>query len=97
MEDSIFKSFILIPRTCSSLNIFKYWYKEFITLLKAITDAKIEYGDTNGNIDYDRLSKEKQEEMTRTLMTMQPYFDKLNGEKSSKEVLTPGKYKVEFQ
>lgn len=30
-------------------------------------------------------------------MTMQPYFDKLNGEKSSKEVLTPGKYKVEFQ
>ncbi|MGG2065922.1 DUF3600 domain-containing protein [Bacillus sp. S14(2024)] len=68
-------------------------YKEFTTLLKVITNAKIEYGDKNGNIDYDQLSQEKQEEMTKTLMEIQPYFDKLNGEKSSKEVLTSDEYK----
>ncbi|SFC91846.1 protein of unknown function [Bacillus sp. 491mf] len=68
-------------------------YTEFTTLLKAITDAKMKYGDANGNIDYDQLSQEKQEEMMRAYMVIQPYFDKLNGEKSSKEVLTPEEFK----
>ena len=68
-------------------------YKEFTTLLKGLLDAKMKYGDANGNIDYDQLSQEKQEEMVKALMVMQPYFDKLNGEKSSKEVLTHEEYK----
>lgn len=68
-------------------------YKEFTALLKGLLDAKMKYGDANGNIDYDQLSQEKQEEMMKASMVIQPYFDKLNGEKSSKEVLTPEEYK----
>ncbi|MDP7977871.1 DUF3600 domain-containing protein [Bacillus sp. WLY-B-L8] len=68
-------------------------YKEFTTLLKGLLDTKMKYGDANGNIDYDQLSQEKQEEMMKASMVIQPYFDKLNGEKSSKEVLTPEEFK----
>ncbi len=35
----------------------------------------------------------QQEEMMKASMVIQPYFDKLNGEKSSKEVLTPEEFK----
>ena len=68
-------------------------YTEFTTLLKGLLDAKMKYGDANGNIDYDQLSQEKQEEMMKAYMVIQPYFDKLNGEKSSKEVLTSEEFK----
>ncbi|MGG2015476.1 DUF3600 domain-containing protein [Bacillus sp. S10(2024)] len=68
-------------------------YTEFTTLLKVLLDAKMKYGDANGNIDYDQLSQEKQEEMMKASMVIQPYFDKLNGEKSSKEVLTSEEFK----
>ncbi|WP_242225198.1 DUF3600 domain-containing protein [Bacillus cereus group sp. BfR-BA-01380] len=68
-------------------------YKEFTVLLKELLDTKMKYGDANGNIDYDQLSQEKQEEMMKASMVIQPYFDKLNGKKSSKEVLTPEEYK----
>ncbi|HDX9577116.1 TPA: DUF3600 domain-containing protein [Bacillus pseudomycoides] len=68
-------------------------YKEFTILLKGLLDAKMKYGDANGNIDYDQLSQEKQEEMMKAYTVIQPYFDKLNGEKSSKEVLTPEEFK----
>ncbi|MDZ5609635.1 DUF3600 domain-containing protein [Bacillus pseudomycoides] len=68
-------------------------YKKFTKLLTVITDAKLECGDSNGNIDYDQLSVVKKEELQKGLMEIQPYFDKLNGEKSSKEVLTPEEYK----
>ncbi|PGB01531.1 DUF3600 domain-containing protein [Bacillus toyonensis] len=63
-------------------------YEEFTKELKKLTNAKLEYGDSNGNIDYDQLSPEKREEMKKISMGLQPYFDKLNGHKSSKEVLT---------
>ncbi|EEM84075.1 ECF-type sigma factor negative effector [Bacillus thuringiensis serovar huazhongensis BGSC 4BD1] len=67
-------------------------YEEFTKELKKLTDAKLAYGDSNGNIDYDQLSSAKKEEMKRIEMELQPYFDKLNGHKSSKEVLTPEEY-----
>ncbi|MFB6730678.1 DUF3600 domain-containing protein [Bacillus mobilis] len=63
-------------------------YEEFTKELKKLTNAKLAYGDSNGNIDYDQLSPGKREEMKNLSMSLQPYFDKLNGHKSSKEVLT---------
>ncbi|MEH7458968.1 anti-sigma factor [Bacillus pseudomycoides] len=68
-------------------------YEEFTKHLKKLTNAKLEYGDSNGNIDYDQLSPAKKEEMKKVSMELQPYFDKLNGHKSSKEVLTSEEYK----
>ncbi|MBO1626811.1 DUF3600 domain-containing protein [Bacillus arachidis] len=68
-------------------------YEEFTKLLKGLANAKLEYGDSNGNIDYDQVSATKKEELEKRLMAIQPYFDKLNGEKSSKEVLTSEEYK----
>ncbi|PFE14826.1 DUF3600 domain-containing protein [Bacillus cereus] len=67
-------------------------YEEFTTELKKLTNAKLAYGDSNGNIDYDQLSPGKREEMKNLSMSLQPYFDKLNGHKSSKEVLTQGEF-----
>ncbi|MBJ8069333.1 MULTISPECIES: DUF3600 domain-containing protein [Bacillus] len=67
-------------------------YEEFTKELKKLTNAKLEYGDSNGNIDYDQLSPAKKVELKKVEMELQPYFDKLNGHKSSKEVLTPEEY-----
>ncbi|HEK9103032.1 DUF3600 domain-containing protein [Bacillus pfraonensis] len=67
-------------------------YEEFTKHLKKLTNAKLTYGDSNGNIDYDQLSPAKKEEMKKIVMVLQPYFDKLNGDKSSKEVLTSKEY-----
>ncbi|MEW9669865.1 DUF3600 domain-containing protein [Ammoniphilus sp. 3BR4] len=63
-------------------------YDEFKTLVKAVTSAKMEYGNKNGDIDYDHLPKEKIDEIKKAKAAIQPYFDELNGEKSTKEVLT---------
>ncbi|MED2914839.1 DUF3600 domain-containing protein [Bacillus sp. AR8-1] len=63
-------------------------YEEFTKELKKLTNAKLAYGDSNGNIDYDQLSPAKKEELKKVVMELHPYFDKLNGHKSSKEVLT---------
>ncbi|TCW55273.1 uncharacterized protein DUF3600 [Bacillus thuringiensis] len=63
-------------------------YEEFTKELKKLANAKLAYGDSNGNINYDQLSPGKREEMKNLSMSLQPYFDRLNGHKSSKEVLT---------
>ncbi|AVR31905.1 hypothetical protein FORC60_2024 [Bacillus cereus] len=67
-------------------------YEEFTKELKKLTNAKLTYGDSNGNIDYDQLLPAKKEELKKVVMELHPYFDKLNGHKSSKEVLTPEEY-----
>lgn len=67
-------------------------YEEFTKELKKLTNAKLAYGDSNGNIDYDQLSTVKREELKKVEMELQPYFDKLNGHRSSKEVLTSKEY-----
>ena len=66
-------------------------YEEFTKELKKLTNAKLTYGDSNGNIDYDQLLRLRKE-LKKVVMELHPYFDKLNGHKSSKEVLTPEEY-----
>ncbi|KAA0546724.1 DUF3600 domain-containing protein [Bacillus sp. BGMRC 2118] len=67
-------------------------YAEFKDLLSVITEAKLTYGDRYGNIDYDTIPLEKEEELRTTLTEIQPYFDTLNGNPSSKEILTSEEY-----
>ncbi|GAX89040.1 DUF3600 domain-containing protein [Effusibacillus lacus] len=47
-----------------------------------------EYGDANGNINYEQLSAAKASELKQLLAEITPYFDRLNHHKSSKEVLS---------
>ncbi|MBM6618173.1 DUF3600 domain-containing protein [Bacillus sp. RD4P76] len=67
-------------------------FSEFKELLNVITEAKLTYGDRYGNINYDAIPLEKEEELKATMMEIQPYFDTLNGNPSSKEVLTSEEY-----
>lgn len=67
-------------------------YAEFKELLNVITEAKLTYGDRYGNINYDAIPFEKEEELKATMMDIQPFFDTLNGNPSSKEVLTSEEY-----
>ncbi|WP_230980822.1 DUF3600 domain-containing protein [Rossellomorea arthrocnemi] len=67
-------------------------YKHFKELLKVITYSKVAYGDKYGNIDYTQVPDEHMDELKKTLFEIQPYFDKLNGQKSSKELLTSNEY-----
>ncbi|MFJ7184995.1 DUF3600 domain-containing protein [Lysinibacillus xylanilyticus] len=72
-------------------------FKQFKNLLSVFTSAKIEYGDVNGNIDYSHLPAEQLEEIKVALSEVQPFFDKLNGQPSSKEVLTAEEYEQYIQ
>lgn len=67
-------------------------YKEFISLVKQITHAKLEYGDKYGNINYDALPQEKEAELQQVFWKIQPYFDLLNDQQSSQELLTENEY-----
>lgn len=69
-------------------------YAKFKDQLKVITSAKVEYGDQYGNIDYDTIPQEKAEQLKQSLMVVQPYFDRLNGQKSSKEILSNEEYEA---
>lgn len=68
-------------------------YEEFIGLVKQLTSAKLEYGDMYGNINFEALPEEKEAEMEKVLLEIQPYFDRLNDLPSSKELLTKDEYK----
>jgi hypothetical protein len=68
-------------------------YQEFKKELSIITNAKLDYADKYGNIDYDKLPSEKVKELEKVLMDIQPYFDRLNGRKPSKDLLSPLEYK----
>lgn len=72
-------------------------FKQFKVLLNVVTDAKLEYGDKNGNIDYSQVPAEQLEKMKVAMSEIQPYFDKLNGDPSSKEVLTAEEYEQYIQ
>ncbi|MFC3886549.1 DUF3600 domain-containing protein [Bacillus songklensis] len=63
-------------------------YGEFKAALKTYGEAKIEYGNENGDIDYTKMSEEKRTELKSVLAVLQPYFDQLNDEKLTNEVLT---------
>lgn len=72
-------------------------FKQFKDSLHVITNAKLDYGDKNGNIDYSQVPAELLEKMKVTMSEIQPYFDKLNGQLSSKEVLTAEEYEQYIQ
>lgn len=67
-------------------------YEQFIKLVKVYTSAKLEYGDKNGNVDYDKLSADKVAELKSTIAALMPFFDKLNHVKSSQEILTADEF-----
>ncbi|MNW42983.1 hypothetical protein D3C74_201690 [compost metagenome] len=68
-------------------------FGHFKELLKVITSAKIEYGDQYGNIDYSQVPYEKIEEIKNVMYEIQPFFDQLNGQLSSRDILTSEEYK----
>ena len=72
-------------------------FEQFKDLLNVFTSAKLEYGDNNGNIDYSQLPAEPLEKIKEAMYEIQPYFDKLNGLPSSKEVLTAEEYEQYIQ
>ncbi len=72
-------------------------FEQFKDVLKIITSAKLEFGDKNGNIDYSRVPEGNLEEIKAALYEIQPYFDKLNGLPSSKEILTAEEYEQYIQ
>lgn len=67
-------------------------FSQFIKLVKQITAAKVEYGDSTGNIDYDKLTKEQYDNLYKVHYEIQPFFDRLNKLPSSKEILTKAEY-----
>ncbi|KSU61803.1 anti-sigma factor [[Bacillus] enclensis] len=67
-------------------------YKEFKELLSVVISAKVEYGDNYGNIDYSQIPQQRLKELRSVYFDIQPYFDQLNGQRSSKEVLSPEQY-----
>ncbi|MDM5292737.1 DUF3600 domain-containing protein [Peribacillus simplex] len=69
-------------------------YADFKELLHVVTESKLDYGDANGNIDYDQLPSRKIAELKTAFMEIQPYFDKLNGLVSSEKLLTAEEYET---
>lgn len=69
-------------------------YAQFKENLQVLTEAKLVYGNSNGNIDYDTIPANKAEELKIVFMELQPYFDKLNGQVSSEELLSNEEYEM---
>lgn len=67
-------------------------YTHFKELAKVITTSKLEFGNPYGYIDYSQIPAEQLREIKKAMFEIQPYFDKLNGHPSSKEVLTASQY-----
>ncbi|NRD76812.1 DUF3600 domain-containing protein [Bacillus sp. BRMEA1] len=68
-------------------------YEKFKKEVTIITHAKLQYGDRYGNINYDKVPPEKVRELEKVYIEIQPFFDRLNGQRSSKDVLTAQEYK----
>lgn len=67
-------------------------YEKFEQLLRKIAAAKVEYGDTNGNINFEQVPPHVLAAQKKVLSEVQPYFDKLNDDKSSRDILTSQEY-----
>lgn len=67
-------------------------YDAFKTELRIFTNARITYGDANGNVDYDAIPVEKRADVKQALAELQPYFDMLNKQTSTRELLTVEEY-----
>lgn len=93
------KSYLLFDAKLSQAkgDLGKEQYEQFKEVLYVITNAKLEFGDKNGNIDYSQVPSENLEKIKAALYDIQPYFDKLNDELSSKEVLTAEEFEQYIQ
>lgn len=69
-------------------------YDQFREQLKVLTNSKVEYGDQYGNIDYDLVPHEIVTDIKNAMMEIQPFFDKLNDQESSIEVLSAEEYEL---
>ncbi|MFD1736340.1 DUF3600 domain-containing protein [Bacillus salitolerans] len=69
-------------------------YEELKDGLKVITSSKIIYGDQYGNIDYDLVPQDKLLEIRNAMIEIQPYINKLNDHRSSKDVLSAEEYDI---
>ncbi|WP_121661946.1 DUF3600 domain-containing protein [Metabacillus litoralis] len=67
-------------------------YLHFKDLLTKITTAKLKYGNGYGNIDYSQIPISEMYSLRDVLYQIQPYFDKLNEQELSVEVLTASEY-----
>lgn len=69
-------------------------YEQFRELLQFITASKLQYGNEYGYVDYSLMSAEELEHIKQVMYDIQPYFDQLNDQVSSKDVLTREEYAV---
>jgi hypothetical protein len=67
-------------------------YENFKEELSVLTDAKLKYGDKYGNINYDALPANERDKLIKSAFELQPYFDKLNGDVSTKDLLSSDEY-----
>lgn len=93
------KSYLLFDAKLSQAKgeLGKEQFEQFKEILHVITNAKLELGDKNGNIDYSQVSEEKLLEIKAAIYEIQPYFDRLNDQPSSKEILTADEYEQYIQ
>lgn len=93
------KSYLLFDAKLSQAkgDLGKEQFEQFKEILYVITNAKLELGDKNGNIDYSQVSEEKLEEIKSAIYEIQPYFDRLNDQPSSKEILSAEEYEQYIQ
>jgi hypothetical protein len=66
-------------------------YAEFIKQVKKLTAIRVTYGKSF-LVDDTLLTVEKRKEYKQVLAELQPYFDQLNGDRSSRDVLSIDEY-----
>ncbi|MEG0383109.1 DUF3600 domain-containing protein [Solibacillus cecembensis] len=93
------KSYLLFDAKLNQAqgDLSKEEFKQFKELLNVFTSAKLEYGDSNGNIDYSQVPAEPLEKIKVAMYEIQAYFDHLNGLPSSQEVLTAEEFENYIQ
>ncbi|TCI53029.1 DUF3600 domain-containing protein [Exiguobacterium sp. SH1S21] len=67
-------------------------YDAFKTELRIFTNVRMTYGDASGNVDYDAIPVETRADVKQALAELQPYFDTLNKQASTRERLTAEEY-----
>ena len=65
---------------------------QFIGQIKDIVQFKLKYGDTNGNVNAEKLTAEQYAKYFTLLYEVQPHMDKLNGFQPANLVLTEAEY-----
>lgn len=67
-------------------------YATFEALLKKYTAVTYDYVDPYGHINFDQMPADIRAEAKQLMAEVTPYFDRLNHQKSSRDVLTPEEF-----